>query len=102
MTTTITSTDVVSGIVFGMFDDDLDRIAEALKARREAKRELLVFTAGDNVVFNTRTHPVYMQGIKAVVTGVKRTKVVVKISEDHGRFHAGAAITTSPDLLDMA
>jgi hypothetical protein len=99
---TITSTDVISGIVFGMFDDDLDKIKTAIRTREGAKREFLEFVVGDKVVFNARTRPVYLQGATATVTSIRRTKVTVAPDEDHGRFRAGRPIITSTDLLDKA
>lgn len=96
----ITSTDVVSGILFGMFDEDLDKLKDAIRTREKAKREFLEFVPGDRVKFNAKTRPAYLQGVEATVTGLRRTKVTVQIDEDHGRFLAGRPITTSTDLLD--
>lgn len=98
------STTVLDGIVGGQFDDQLDQLDSAIRARRKIveARKLDGLKPGDTVRFNNRTKPKYLIGLEAKVIRINKTRAVVKITDEFsaGRFHG--EVTVPPELLEVA
>lgn len=103
------STDIISAIVSGDADDNLDGIAGALRDRQAAKARAVFHTvkAGDKVrLHNLR--PKYMEGCTAIVVEHNRTRVVVTLDEETlaRNFQAAARygrqrVTVTPQMIEV-
>lgn len=77
--------DIIASIEAGKFDKDLAKIQTAL-ANRRSVMSIDAFNIGDRVVFNDQCGTRYLVGQTAVVTGMKRSKIVVELDRPIGRF----------------
>ena len=72
---------MIDDIKQGKYDNDLDTIAKAVKARKQALQpQIWEFSVGDLVTLNENTRPKRLQGKMAEVVKVNRTKIVINIS----------------------
>lgn len=78
---------MIDDIKTGKYDNVLDMISAAIKARKEAlKPQIWEFQMGDRVRL-INTNPKYLDGAMATVRKVNRTKIVIDLDERHGKFH---------------
>lgn len=84
----------------GKYDGDLDRIAAALKQRREmiAADRFYTLKVGDQVRFVSTIRPTYLAGVQAEVVGKKVKKLIVRPTTPVGRFRGD--ITCTPSLVE--
>ena len=81
--------DILEQISRGVFDADLPKIGDAVKARLDKIRKtksISDFSVGDRVRFNELTGTRYMVGQYANIVSKNRTKVVVRLETPMGRF----------------
>ena len=72
---------MIDDIKQGKYDNDLDTIAKAVQARKQALLpQIWEFSVGDLVTLNEHTRPKRLQGKMAEVVKVNRTKIVINIS----------------------
>jgi len=98
----LTGTDeVLAAIAIGAHDDRIEEIADAVRDRikKLAKLRFDELEVGDEVVFNGKARPKYLQGARARVTKKKQSKVVVELYERQGRFPADSPITTPVEIV---
>ena len=80
---------VLDQISNGSYDQDLTKLADAVKARLDKTRKgrsISDLNIGDRVKFNDLTATRYMVGQYATIVSKKRTKVVVRLETPMGRF----------------
>lgn len=80
---------LVEQISGGSYDQDLVKLADAVKARQDKVRKgksLSDYNIGDRVRFNELTGTRYMVGQYATIVSKKRAKVVVRLETPTGRF----------------
>lgn len=90
-------------IAAGKYDETLDAIEQAVRARQEqlAMQRLYSLTPGSTVRFNSNTKPKYLRGIEATVVDINRTRAVVALASDIGRYRAGGRITVPAALIEI-
>ena len=89
---------MISNIKSGEYDDQLDMILAAVKARKNAlKPQIWEFQVGDKVKI-INANPKYLNGSTATITKVNRTKVVIDLDTPNGRFSSN--ITTPLGMLE--
>ena len=77
---------MISNIKSGEYDEQLDMILAAVKARKNAlKPQIWEFLIGDRVKM-INANPTYLNGAMATVKKVNRTKVVIDLDTPTGRF----------------
>lgn len=77
---------VVVPTMNGEYDEYLDNMIEIVKQRRAAKSpQIWEFQVGDAIRM-VNTNPKYLNGATGKVRKVNRTKVVIDLDEQHGRF----------------
>jgi hypothetical protein len=81
----MTLENILAELASGRLDKDMAALSAAIDARR-SQMEQASFGLGDKVVFNNQCGTRYIVGHTATVTGMKRTKVVVKLDKPAGRF----------------
>jgi preprotein translocase subunit YajC len=96
----ITFKQINTGIINGEFDAELGQISQSIKIRKEMLDVQLKnsLNVGDKVRFNKSTKPVYMRGMLATVTQIRRERVSVKLDNPTGRFQS--EIVTPVSLLE--
>lgn len=87
-------------ILSGFYDSNLLDIEEDIRKRREATREFIEWVAGDRVKINARCRPKYLVGADATITGVRRSRVTIRLDKSQGRFTSERDITIPTELLD--
>lgn len=94
--------DVLTNIVLGKFDGDLDRIITAANSRRKTVGEAKIysFSVGDRVKYNQLTKPKYLVGAIGTIKQINRTKVVVDLDSPAGKFSKNVITPTS--LIEKA
>ena len=88
---TATTDIIVKTIVHGdITEEDLAKISDALRARREINATALRFSlkVGQSVWFKAG-RPAYLNGVKATVSKINRERVVVDLEKPVGRFFKG-------------
>ena len=83
------TTTLITSIIAGQFDADLENLAKVIEERRKAIRKTRTisdFSVGDRVKFNELTGTRYMVGQYANIISINRTKVVVRLETPMGRF----------------
>jgi len=88
MTLTHTRT-MEEAILAGELDEALGSLKSAIETRQAQIRSVAKpsdFGIGDKVIFNDSCGTRYLVGHTATITGMKRTKVVVKLDKPTGRF----------------
>jgi transcription antitermination factor NusG len=89
---------MISNIKSGEYDDQLDMILAAVKARKNAlKPQIWEFQVGDKVKI-VNDNPKYLNGATATIKKVNRTKVVIDLDTPNGRFSSN--ITTPLGMLE--
>jgi len=89
---------MISNIKSGEYDDQLDMILAAVKARKNAlKPQIWEFQVGDKVKI-VNANPKYLNGATAIIKKVNRTKVVIDLDTPNGRFSSN--ITTPLGMLE--
>jgi membrane-bound ClpP family serine protease len=89
---------MISNIKSGEYDDQLDIILAAVKARKNAlKPQIWEFQVGDKVKI-VNANPKYLNGATATIKKVNRTKVVIDLDTPNGRFSSN--ITTPLGMLE--
>ena len=105
---TFESSAVVQAIIRGDFDSELKGLTEAIKSRRTIVRQIentakrAEFKVGDRVRF-IDLRPKYMIGLEATITEFLRTKIAVKVVEEHkdeARRFAHGQIVVSPSMIE--
>lgn len=94
--------DVRNGILCGAYDEHLAVIIQEINERKKRTREFIEWVAGSRVKINDNCRPQYLVGEMATIKDVKRTKVVINLDRDMGRFRAGQNITIPMTLIDPA
>jgi len=97
-------------ILAGELDEALGSLKSAIETRQAQIRSVAKptdFGIGDKVVFNNSCGTRYLVGHTATITGMKRTKVVVKLDKPMGRFarivngeQVSADITVPISIID--
>jgi hypothetical protein len=89
---------MISNIKSGEYDDQLDMILAAVKARKNAlKPQIWEFQVGDKVKI-VNANPKYLNGATAIIKKVNRTKVVIDLDAPNGKFSHN--ITTPLGMLE--
>ena len=80
--------EIITSILSGDQDGDEDRIIEALKIRRKAleSMKVLELRVGDKVRFNSGANPKYLVGIVGTIIKKNKTRVVVQLVDNAGKF----------------
>jgi hypothetical protein len=100
-------TTVITKILNGELDADLDAMKEAISARRKSLRaqksteNFLTFKTGSRVRFTDAVHPQYLRGVECTISDKRRTKVTVNLDAAVGRFRAGSDIIVPPEMLEV-
>lgn len=107
----MTVTETIDAIILGELDHGLDSILAAVQERRRSVGHggmrvgrSGAFHIGQEVVFNDRTRPRYMIGLRGTVTKVN--DATVKVELDHsstlqaGRFGGGTGLRVPFGLVD--
>lgn len=82
---------MINNIKSGEYDEQLDMILAAVKARKNAlKPQIWEFQVGDKVKM-INANPKYLNGSTAVIKRVNRTKVVIDLDTPTGRFSRNIA-----------
>ncbi len=94
---------ITDAIQRGDFDHELPSFIAAVEARQRVlgHKAFHTLNIGDKVVFNDKANPKYLQGVEAIITGKKKTRVTVEFAESVGRFHAGVEITSPISIFDL-
>lgn len=95
------ATKILEMIEYGELDDHLSEMQVAIAARRNNTREFIEWVEGDRVRINEKCRPKYLVGVEATIQSVRRTRVVIHLDKDAGRFRAGRDVTIPMDLLDQ-
>lgn len=95
---------LLSDIHTGIYDDDIERLAIALRRRENAIASDTFYTVevGDLVRFNNKTRPKYLQGATATVVDKNTTRLVVKLTKPAGKYSEFSRITVPALLVDPA
>lgn len=89
---------MINNIKSGEYDDQLDIILAAVRARKEAlKPQIWEFQIGDRVKI-VNANPKYLNGSTATIKKINRTKVVIDLDTPTGRFSRN--ITTPLGMLE--
>jgi membrane-bound ClpP family serine protease len=89
---------MIEDIKAGKFDESLDMILAAVRARKDAlKPQIWEFQIGDRVKI-VNANPKYLNGAMATIKKVNRTKVVIDLDTPAGRFSRN--ITTPLGMLE--
>lgn len=106
-TVPFTTYQVVSAIIDGDLDDDLESIESAIRSRSKltSLKKAAMFKTGDKVRF-VKGSPKYLLGLSAVIIRKKQKNFVIKFDEFdsegkpqyRGRFTG--QVTCGPDLLE--
>ena len=82
---------MINNIKSGEYDEQLDMILAAVKARKNAlKPQIWELQVGDKVKM-INANPKYLNGSTAVIKRVNRTKVVIDLDTPTGRFSRNIA-----------
>ena len=92
--------EILDGILLGVYDDNFTAIKHRIQERTMRTREFIEWLAGARVMLNDSCRPKYLIGAMATVSVVNRTKVSVRLDTDAGRFSADRLITVPMSLLD--
>ena len=98
---------IVSDIISGVYDSELESIREAVHSRgnllqnETAAKNLIEISVGDKVVFKD-IRPKYMIGEIATVIGKRRTKLEVKLDSPVGRFGESTVIVPASCVEKVA
>src|SRR5438105_3899848 len=97
--------DICQAIMSSYADEYLDRIVEAVKARRSivARTTLLQIRPGETIRFSDRIRPQYLRGMHAKVVKVNGASVTVNIDNDpaYGRYSGAKGVRCSAVLVEI-
>lgn len=95
--------DFVTEIYCGNYDNDLNRIAAAIKDRRDqlAAKVRCQLYHGAKVRFRDTVKPSYLAGAEATVTGMARKRVTVVLPRSYGRFMKGSPLRCPVSILEL-
>lgn len=106
----LASDSTVRQIRLGIYDYDIDRIAQAALERRTTLRQLRTtdhFDVGDAVVFNDLCGTPYLRGQRGTVVAKSKVKLAVELDNPIGRFIKivdgevrSAKINVQPSVVD--
>ncbi len=88
-------------IARGVLDAHLSDISIAVNDRRKGTREFMDLTVGSRVVLNDLCGTKYLRGEKATVTGIRRTKLTIRLDNSVGRFSNVSDIVVPINILDL-
>lgn len=92
---------MIDDIKQGKYDNDLDTIAKAVQARKQALLpQIWEFSVGDLVRLNEQTRPKYLQGKTAKVVKVNRSKIVIDIDGQEFPDKYSGHVTVPLELVD--
>jgi hypothetical protein len=92
---------MIDDIKQGKYDNDLDTIAKAVQARKQALLpQIWEFSVGDLVRLNEQTRPKYLQGKTAKVVKVNRSKIVIDIDGQEFPDKYSGHVTVPLALVD--
>lgn len=100
MSTTLTIENEVrefaNNLIGGKYDEHLDYLTNRLAYRRKAlsSEKLYSLQIGDRVRF-VNCNPKYLNGSVGTVRKINRTKIVVDLDHQNGRFFRGISTPTS-------
>jgi hypothetical protein len=87
--------DFVVPIMRGEADEYLSKMIETIKMRKsDIQPKIWEFQVGDRVSL-INTSPKYLNGAKATIKKVNRTKVVIDLDNKAGRFHTNISTPLS-------
>ena len=91
---------VVSKILNGELDDNLNEIQRATTHRRKAISTMKFFTfeVGDRIKLSSTIRPIYLRNCLGTVTAIRRTKIEINLDHPTGRFHRG--VICPPGILE--
>jgi len=98
---------IVTDIISGVHDSELDSIREAVNQRRKLTKSahaavtMTTISIGDKIVLK-EISPKYMIGETATVTGKRRTKLEVKLDSPVGRFGGGTIVVPASCVEKVA
>jgi hypothetical protein len=93
---------LLTNILEGKYDADLERIVEAVQQRRRhiGMINLATFQPGDRVKFkDAGVRPTYLQGVEATVITKRNTRLTVRLDQPVGRFRSN--IIAFPQSLEL-
>jgi len=90
--------DFVVPVLSGDMDEYLDVMMNAIQLRKkDMSPKVWEFRVGDRVRM-VNTNPKYLNGAMATVKKINRTKIVIDLDEQHGRFYRN--ITTPLTMVE--
>ena len=98
---------IVTDIISGVHDSELDSIREAVKQRHKLKqnetaaKNFIEISVGDKIVFKD-IRPKYMIGKIATVTAKRRTKLEVKLDRPVGRYGESTVVVPASCVEKVA
>lgn len=114
MTSTLTTAieaAILDDIASGLYDKMLPSLEKAVSERlivARSERKVTEYGIGDRVKFNSYCGTQYLRDLEAVVVGIKKKKLMVKLEKPVGRFVRyvdGAAtsvdISVPPSIVDL-
>lgn len=96
---------IVTDIISGVYDSELDSIREAVAQRRKLTKsahaavKMTTISIGDKIVLK-EISPKYMIGMAATVTGKRRTKLEVTLDIACGRFGKNTPIVVPASCVE--
>jgi hypothetical protein len=101
----MTTTNVISDIVSGEYDDSLNEIIRAVSDRRDivGRIKTATISIGDKVKFNDHIRPKYLAGSIVDVKKVNKKTVVCDFSSDpvYGRFSNAKNVKVPTSTIDV-
>lgn len=107
--TTADFSTLVSEILSGDWDENLDRFADVVKERKDAQSRTLFFSLkpGDRVRLKN-LRPKYLVGTTAIVRGHNRTRITVDFDppfqpgdQGYDRMRSGKNVSVTPDMVEL-
>jgi hypothetical protein len=98
---------IVTDIISGVHDSELDSIREAvnqrykLKQNETAAKNLIEISVGDKIVFKDIS-PKYLNGSIATVTGKRSKKLEVKLDRPVGRYGESTVVVPASCVEKVA
>jgi hypothetical protein len=98
------ASEIITAIVRGDGDDNLDGIEAAIRDRKKVKGKAAFFTLkpGDKVRVCEHVRPKYLVGCEATVVRRNQTRLVIRFIDppngEHGKF--SGEVTVQPDMIE--
>lgn len=91
--------ELIRHIKLGEFDDNLDGLTSAIKARRDAiQPQIWEFVVGERVRIKSTAKPTYLRGATATIKKINRTRLVIDFDIAHGKFYRN--VTTPVTIIE--